>query len=120
MLGRIRTTVPVSAPGTYATSIGTSVLREAGERPLADREVLDAETRAFEAIALGLRRVDGVGRRDFAREFGRDPVERFADRIRDGDASRLLEWDRDHLRLTPRGRLFASEACLAFLPEPVG
>ena len=92
---------------------------EAGERPLADREVLDAETRVFEAIALGLRRVDGVGRRDFAREFGRDPVERFADRIGEDDASRLLEWDSDRLRLTPRGRLFASEACLAFLPEPV-
>ncbi|MEA2651525.1 MAG: hypothetical protein QOI85_1246 [Chloroflexota bacterium] len=93
---------------------------EAGERPLADREALDAETRAFEAIALGLRRVDGIERLGFAEEFGQDPVQRFADRIGEGgEMSRLLEWDTDHLRLTPRGRLFASEACLAFLPEPV-
>ncbi len=89
---------------------------EAGERPLADREVLDGETRAFEAIALGLRRVDGVDRHAFAEEFGADPVER----IGETDGLPLLEWDTDRLRLTPRGRLFASEACLAFLPEPVG
>ena len=92
---------------------------EAGERPLADRETLDAETRAFEAIALGLRRVDGVGRRAFAEEFGRDPLDGVADQIAGGDARSLLEWDTDRLRLTARGRLFASEACLAFLPEPV-
>lgn len=92
---------------------------EAGERPLADRETLDPETRAFEAIALGLRRIDGLGRRAFADEFGLDPVERFGDRIAEGDARSFIEWDRDRLWLTPRGRLFASEACLAFLPEAV-
>jgi oxygen-independent coproporphyrinogen III oxidase len=89
---------------------------EAGERPLADRELLDAETRAFEAIALGLRWIDGIDRRAFAGEFGGDPVERYASRIGDGDVGRLLEWDSDRLRLTPRGRLFASDACQAFLP----
>lgn len=92
---------------------------EAGERPLADREVLDAETRVFEAIALGLRRVEGLERRAFAEEFGHDPVERFADQIARGETRSLLEWDSDCLRLTPRGRLFASEACLAFLPQAV-
>ncbi len=93
---------------------------EAGELPVADRELLDTETRAFEAIALGLRRVDGLGRRDFAEEFGRDPLEGVVDRIADGEVSSLLEWDTDRLRLTPRGRLFASDACMAFLPEQVG
>ena len=92
---------------------------EAGKRPLADREVLDAEARGFEAIALGLRRVDGLGRRAFAEEFGGDPVERYADRIVEGEARGLIEWDGDRLRLTPRGRLFASEACLAFLPASI-
>jgi oxygen-independent coproporphyrinogen-3 oxidase len=92
---------------------------EAGELPLAGREVLDMGTRAFEAIALGLRRVDGLGRRAFAEEFGRDPLDGVADQIAGGEMSDLLEWDTDRLRLTPRGRLFASEACLAFLPVPV-
>ena len=92
---------------------------ESGERPLADREMLDPGTRAFEAIALGLRRIDGLGRRAFADEFGLDPVERFADRIAEGDQHSFLAWDGDRIWLTPRGRLFASEACLVFLPEAV-
>ena len=89
---------------------------EAGERPLAGREVLDEPIRAFEAIALGLRRVGGLDRREFAEEFGSDPVERFSEQIVGGGVTSLLDWDRDRLRLSPRGRLFASEASLAFLP----
>ena len=88
----------------------------AGERPIADRERLDEPTRAFEAIVLGLRRVDGLSRVAFASEFGSDPVERFADQIDDSGTGGLLDWDRDRLRLTPLGRLYASEACLPFLP----
>jgi oxygen-independent coproporphyrinogen-3 oxidase len=87
---------------------------EAGERPLADREHLDEATRAFEAMALGLRRVDGVQRAAFAAEFGADPVDRFADGL--AQALHLVDIGADRLRLTPTGRLFASEASLAFLP----
>jgi len=89
-----------------------------GRRPLGNAETLDEPTGAFEAIALGLRRIDGLSRRVFTVEFGRDPVERFADATAAGSAQGLLEIDGDWLRLTPRGRLFASEACLAFLPQP--
>lgn len=89
---------------------------EAGERPISDREALDEPTRAFEAIALGLRLVDGLSRRAFAAEFGADPAQRFADQVADGRVRGLLELDGDRLRLAPRGRLFASEACLPFLP----
>jgi oxygen-independent coproporphyrinogen-3 oxidase len=89
-----------------------------GRRPLENAETLDEATRAFEAIALGTRRIDGLSRRTFADEFGRDPVERYADAVASGSARGLLEIDGDWLRLTPRGRLFASEACLAFLPAP--
>ena len=49
---------------------------ESGERPLAGHETLDEDTRAFEAVALGLRRVDGISRRAFDAEFGQDPMER--------------------------------------------
>ena len=90
---------------------------EAGERPLAGREELDEPTRAFEAVALGLRRVQGLSRRTFAAEFGQDPALRFAAQVADGRARDLLAIEGDRLRLTARGRLFASDACLPFLPN---
>ena len=114
---RTRTTAPPSARGTCATSTDTSTPRRRESVRWPDREVLDAETRAFEAIALGLRRVDGARaariRRGVRRRSGgalrrSDPSRRGERASSNGTSSRL--------RLTPRGRLFASEACLAFLP----
>jgi oxygen-independent coproporphyrinogen-3 oxidase len=87
---------------------------EAGERAMAGSEQLDEPTRAFEAIALGLRRVTGLSRAAFADEFGTDPVERFAAAI--GEGGDLLEVDREGIRLSTRGRLFANEALVAFAP----
>jgi oxygen-independent coproporphyrinogen-3 oxidase len=89
---------------------------ERGERPLADHESLDDATRAFEAIALGLRRVEGLSRVGFAAEFGQDPVERFADAVERTRGSGLLQVDADIVRLTPEGRLLASEVLVAFAP----
>ena len=87
-----------------------------GERALAGSEELDEPTRAFEAVALGLRRVDGFSRGAFATEFGTDPVERFAAAIGQGTAAQLLEVNEEAIRLTARGRLFANEALVAFVP----
>ena len=67
---------------------------------MAGREELDEPTRAFEAIALGLRRVQGLSRRAFAAEFGEDPVQRFAAQVADGRARDLLAIEGDRLRLT--------------------
>ena len=92
---------------------------EGGARPLAGTEALDEPTRAFEAMALGLRRIDGVERGAFAVEFGDDPTQRFAGGLAEEGLRRLVEVTGDRLRLTPAGRLLASEACLAFLPAPV-
>ena len=94
----------------YAARIG------ARERPLAGSEDLDEPTRAFEAVALGLRQVDGFSRSEFAGEFGRDPLDRFAAAVEEGVAADLLEVDDDMVRLTRRGRLFANEALVAFAP----
>jgi oxygen-independent coproporphyrinogen III oxidase len=87
---------------------------EAGERAVSGSEQLDEPTRAFEAIALGLRRVAGLSRATFAEEFGEDPVARFAGAIEEGAG--LLDVGADTIRLTPRGRLFANEALVAFAP----
>ncbi|HET9416649.1 MAG TPA: radical SAM family heme chaperone HemW [Candidatus Limnocylindria bacterium] len=89
---------------------------QAGEHAMADHETLDEATRAFEAIALGLRRIDGLSRADFATEFGHDPVEHYAEAVAEGSRDGLLELDDEALRLSPRGRLLASEVLVAFVP----
>jgi oxygen-independent coproporphyrinogen-3 oxidase len=91
---------------------------EAGERAVAGSEELDEPTRAFEAVALGLRRVDGFSRATFAAEFGADPLERFPAAVGEGSTAGLLEVVDDAIRLTARGRLFANEALVAFAPSP--
>lgn len=89
---------------------------EAGERALADREALDGPTRAFEAVALGLRRVDGLSRRAFAAEFGEDLLRRYREAVAVSVRSGLLEVVGDTVRLSPHGRLFASEVLVEFAP----
>jgi oxygen-independent coproporphyrinogen-3 oxidase len=89
---------------------------EDGRIPLAGGEALGEADRAWEAIALGLRRVDGLSRARFADEFGTDPVERFATAVQATTASGLLDVDRDALRLSAAGRLLASEVLVAFAP----
>ncbi len=86
----------------------------AGERPIEASEMLDEPTRAFEAVALGLRRVTGLSRHGFAAEFGNDPVECYADAVEQTTAWGLLEVVGDAIRLSPSGRLLASDVLVAF------
>jgi oxygen-independent coproporphyrinogen-3 oxidase len=89
----------------------------AGERPQAGAEALDEETAAFEAVALGLRRVDGISRGGFRAEFGTDPTVRFAAALAETTEAGLVELvGDDRIQLTGAGRLLASEALVAFLP----
>ncbi len=90
---------------------------EAGERPVAGREELDHATRAFEAVALGLRRVAGIRRSEVLAEFGEDPLDRDPAAVDEVVRAGLLEVDGDRVTLTDRGRLLASEVLLAFVPE---
>ena len=90
---------------------------EAGDEPTAGMEHLSEANRAFEAIALGLRRVDGFSRSAFAAEFGDDPLDRFGEAVDQGIASGLLEVNGDLIRLMAEGRLLANEVLVAFLPE---
>ena len=91
-------------------------LVEAGQPPVEGSEELAEATRAFEAIALGLRRVDGMSRAAFAAEFGQDPLERHAAAVGETTRIGLVEVDGDAIRLTARGRLLANEALVAFAP----
>jgi oxygen-independent coproporphyrinogen-3 oxidase len=89
---------------------------EVGERPMAGSEVLSEPTRAFEAVALGMRRVDGFSRAAFAAEFGEDPTQRYRGAVEVTTGTGLVEVGEDTIRLTARGRLLANEALVAFVP----
>lgn len=93
-------------------------IAESGERPEAEHETLDEPIRAFEAMALGLRHVRGTSRREFADEFGTDPVERYATELRTAVEDGLVELEGDTIRLTETGRLLASEVLAALVPTP--
>ena len=83
---------------------------------MAGSEALDEPTRAFEAVALGLRQVDGYARAAFADEFGEDLATRFAAAIAEGTTAGLLELTDTAIRLTAQGRLFANDALIGFAP----
>lgn len=89
----------------------------AGGRPLEGSEELPEQTRAFEAIALGLRRVRGLSRTAFAAEFGVDPADRYQAALAEVSGKDLIEVSGDAIRLTARGRLLANEALVAFAPS---
>lgn len=81
----------------------------AGESPVAEREKLLPEARAHELLVFGLRRIDGVSRREFAARSGYDidvlvaaPLRKFVD-------LGLLADDGERVRLTREG-LFVSDA----------
>jgi oxygen-independent coproporphyrinogen-3 oxidase len=93
---------------------------ESGRLPLAGSEELDEATRAFEAAALGLRRVDGFSRAGFAAEFGQDPATRFATAFADATSRELLVCEEDRVSLTAQGRLLANEVLLGLLPDSGG
>ena len=85
-------------------------------RPVEGQEALSEPTRAFEAVALGLRMVEGFSRAAFAAEFGVDPLLRYPEPVASTRQAGLLEVDGDAVRLTPAGRLLANEVLVAFVP----
>lgn len=87
------------------------------KRPLEGHEALSEPTRAFEAVALGLRMVEGFSRAAFAAEFGVDPLLRYPEPVASTTRAGLLEVEGDAVRLTAAGRLLANEALVAFVPE---
>lgn len=87
-----------------------------GEVPTAGAEALSAGTRAFEALALGLRRVEGIRRAAFAAEFGADPAARWPEAVDRSVTLGLLELTPQRLRLSRAGRLLANEVLVAFAP----
>jgi oxygen-independent coproporphyrinogen III oxidase len=81
----------------------------AGESPVAEREELSPEARARELLVFGLRRIDGVSRREFRARTGFECDELVAAPLRKFIDLGLLADDGERVRLTREG-LFVSDA----------
>jgi putative oxygen-independent coproporphyrinogen III oxidase len=68
-----------------------------------------------ESIMLGLRLDGGVSSNSIRTEFGVDLYGRFKAEIDECVSLGLLDWDGEHIRLTPRGRLLGNEVFIRFL-----
>jgi oxygen-independent coproporphyrinogen III oxidase len=84
--------------------------------PISGSDVLDERARAFEAVALGLRKIDGLDLDAFRTEFHSDAAERYRGAVAAAIGNGLLELDAARMWLTPRGRLLANEVLVGFLP----
>ena len=82
---------------------------ETGATTIAGSEELDDETRAGEALALGLRLTGGIDIDAFGARFGSDHLERRAPAIERLIDVGLLERSDGHLRITQRGTMLANE-----------
>lgn len=79
----------------------------AGRLPEREEERLNAAARARETAMLALRLAAGIDRRRFARRFGADPAELFAEAVKRHTGDGLLEVTPTAVRLTRRGMLLA-------------
>jgi oxygen-independent coproporphyrinogen-3 oxidase len=81
----------------------------ADQSPVAEREKLSSDARARELLVFGLRRMDGVTRRDFAERTAYSIDELVAAPLRKFVELGLLADDGERIRLTRDG-LFVSDA----------
>jgi oxygen-independent coproporphyrinogen III oxidase len=87
-------------------------LRE-GKSPVVMREVLPRRTFLAEQVMLGLRLREGIGRRDFEKRWGVDPLEAFGPGLAGAFGRRWLTARGDRLKLTAAGVLFSNEVFAA-------
>ena len=89
----------------------TTYLRRvlAGESPVADREELSAEAKARELLVFGLRRIEGVSRRQFFERTGFECDDLVAAALQKFVGLGLLADDGERIKLTREG-LFVSDA----------
>ncbi len=86
-----------------------------GRSPIGEAEQLAPEDRAREALVLGLRRAEGVSRRDFLKLTGYVLDDLATPAIRRHVATGLLEDTETGIRLTHKGKFFADSVIIDFL-----
>jgi oxygen-independent coproporphyrinogen-3 oxidase len=113
----------VLLPNRYAELVDESAaaLNETGGTMLhvIGAETVTPELSMADTMILGLRLLDGVNVREFARRHGHDVDAVYGEVFAEFDGYGLLERTTTHLRLTPRGRLLSNELFQRLLPEPV-
>ena len=86
-----------------------------GELPIMDAHKVTIEEKMEEEMFLGLRKTDGVSIRHFEEKFGRNPIDLFAEQIKDWNAKGLLKTDDNRIFLTRQGRLLGNEVFQSFI-----
>ncbi len=85
--------------------------------PIAELDLVDAETDLSDTLILGLRLSEGISFRRVRERHGVDVPARYERTIREMQDAGLLLADDARMWLTPRGRLLSNEVFLRFLPS---
>ncbi len=80
-----------------------------------EREELSAKSQMEEFVFLGLRKMQGIDRREFLRCFQTSIEVAFQEQIQEMVQKNLLVWEEDYLRLTERGIDVSNFVMSAFL-----
>ena len=106
--GRHWTNTPLLAEWAAAAAAGA-------EPPRSEDVLLDQRTLASDTVILGLRLLDGVSLRDFARRFERPLQEWFPGAVESVIEDGLAVVEGDRLHLSSRGLLLGNRAFAAFV-----
>ena len=68
---------------------------------------------------VGLRKIKGINRAEFAQRFGIDPVEHYASAVSDAVLAGNMEVTDDSMRLTRRRLDFQNEVLLNFMQNSI-
>ncbi len=113
----------VLLPNRYAELVDESVAAQrnggGAMSHVIGAETVTPELSMADTLILGLRLIDGVDVREFARRHGRDVDDVYGAVLGEFVGYALLERTPTHLRLTRRGRLLSNELFQRLLPEPV-
>ncbi len=112
----------VLLPNRYAELVDESVAARAGAgamRHVVGGESQTADLSMADTMILGLRLIEGIDVRAFARRHARDLDEVYGAVLGEFAALGMVERTATHVRLTPRGRLLSNELFQRLLPEPV-
>lgn len=88
-----------------------------GKLPVRNTRKTERDEEMFESIMLGLRKTDGISRKEFAERFGVDPVIQYAPAIAELELDGMIEITEERMYLNSRGLDFQNEALIKFMEQ---